>query len=200
MPSLRPVRRVAELGSLGGVGMKRIMVLVLAFALGCAGGSSDLQGWAVDGRPAPDEPWRKRDGPFLAMLFLTDQAEALYNRWNTEPGNFATRNIHAAPPGTKVEAVVVFLGCEPDASGNCNVWGSATVETDDGRVLARDVQVPLWVGRPAVPDPALNISEHGVGLVVEESVSSYRLHMVVSDRTAQREVRLVHELAVSSEQ
>ena len=42
----------------------------------------------------------------------------------------------------------------------------------------------------------LNISEHGVDLVVEESVSSYRFHMVVSDRNAERNVTLVHDLAV----
>ena len=177
--------------------MRRSALLLLAAMLGCAAPTPDEQGWDINGVLASDEPSRGHDGPFLAMLFLTDDAEALYDRWNSEPGNFRTQNMHSARPGASVEAVVVFVRCQRDPAGNCNVWGTATVEASDGRILARDVEVPLWVGRAPVPDPALNISEHGIGLVVEASVSSYKFHMVVSDRNAERTVTLVHDLIVS---
>jgi hypothetical protein len=131
------------------------------------------------------------------MLFITDDAEALYARWNSEPGNFRPNNIHSAAPGAKIEAVVVFAGCQPDAAGNCNIEGRATVEASDGRVLARNADVPLFIGHPPSPHPALNISEHGVGLVVEEKVASYRFRMVVTDLTGKRRVTLVHDLEVN---
>jgi hypothetical protein len=79
--------------------MRRSALLVLTLTLACAATSPNKQGWVVNGDPVPDEAWRKHDGPFLAMLVVTDQAEALYDRWNTVPGNFATHNIHSAVPG-----------------------------------------------------------------------------------------------------
>ena len=118
----------------------------------------NAHGWSVNGVLVPDEPWRGHDGPFLAALFLTDDAEAVYERWRTQPGDFKTGNIHEARSGARVEAVVVFMRCQPDETGNCQVWGTATVEAGDGRVVARGVEVPLWVGRPPPPDPRREIA------------------------------------------
>lgn len=171
-------------------------LVALALTLGCGGGPPrGDHGWVVDGTLVPDEPWRGHDGPFLAALFLTDDAEAVYDRWNTQPGNFKSGNIHEAPPGATVEAVVVFTRCQVDEHGDCHVWGTATVESD-GRVLVQHTEVPLWVGKPPPPDPALGIAEHGVALVVEQAASFYSFRMVVSDRVARREVQLVEHLSV----
>jgi hypothetical protein len=176
-------------------------LVVLLSVAGCSGTpEADGYGWAVNGVLVPDEPWRGHDGPFLAALFLTDDADAVYERWRTQPGGFRTGNINEAVSGDTVEAVVVFARCQPDRHGNCQVWGKATVVAGSGRVLARQVEVPLYVGHPPPPDPALGIAEHGVALVVNESSSPYAFHMVVSDRVAGREVKLVNHLAVAGGQ
>jgi hypothetical protein len=173
-------------------------LIILAFACaGCSGAPPDAYGWSVDGVLAPDEPWRGHDGPFLAQLVLTDDAKALYEIWNTKPGNVPMRpTVHAAP-GTHVETVVLFVHCQPDRDGNCSVWGEATVEASDGRVLADGIEVPLWVDRPPPPGDALGISEHGIGLVVADFAGSYTFRVVVTDRVAGREVALAQELAVA---
>ena len=87
--------------------------------------------------------------------------------------------------------MVFFARCQPDGHGNCSVWGKASVETSDGRVLAKGVEVPLWVDRPPLPGDALGVSEHGVGLVVADFAGSYTFRVVVTDRVAGREVALV---------
>lgn len=176
---------------------REALVVLLVLAAACSTSStSDGYGWSVNGVLVPDEPWRGHDGPFLAALFLTDDAEAVYERWNAEPGDFRTGNVHETLPGATVEAVVVFMRCEPDDSGNCQVWSKATVEAGDGRILAHGLEVPVWVGRPPPPDPALGIGEHGVALVVDEASTPYSFRVVVSDRVAQRQVELVESLRV----
>jgi hypothetical protein len=105
------------------------------------------------------------------------------------------RHVARAVPGSRVETAVFFARCEPDAAGSCSVWGTATIEASDGRVLAKQVEVALWVDHP--PPAGLGVSEHGLGVVVEDFAGSYTFHFVVTDRVARREVSLVQELAVA---
>jgi hypothetical protein len=175
-----------------------LVITSLAFALAaCAQPAPNDHGWRVNGVRVPDEPWRAHDGPFLALLFITDDAQAIYEFWNTQPGNVPVEPVASAAPGVAVEAVVMFVRCQPDRDGNCNVWGTASVIASDGRVLASETEVPLWVGRPPPQGDALGISEHGVGLVVESFPGSYTFRMVVTDRVADRQVSLAQELAVA---
>ena len=180
--------------------MSRLGAVLLALAamlLACAAPPQVDQGWYVNGAPVPDEPWRAHDGPFLAALVITDDAESLYEFWNTKPGNVPVSPVTKIAPGTSVEAVVFFIGCETDSQGNCDIRGSATVIAPDGRLLADRIEVPLWVGRPAPPGGALGISEHGVGMTDERLPGSYTFRIVVSDRIGNREVPLERELTIA---
>ena len=182
--------------------MIRIVFLILSLALvslACASPSANDYGWYVNDVLVSDEPWRSHDGPLLALLFITDEvkAEALYDFWNTEAGNVPIEGITTVAPGVAVETVVVFAGCEPDDEGNCAVWGTASVVTGAGRVLAEQIEVPIWVGRPPPQGASLGISEHGVGTVTDRFAGSYTFRMVVTDRVAEREVPLVRELVIA---
>ena len=168
--------------------------LVAAY-LACASPTDD-RGWYVDGVPVADEAWRGHDGPFLATLILTDVPETIYDFWNTKPGNVPVVSITKIAPNTGVEAVVIFAGCKPDHQGNCGVWGTATVISPAGSLLADRIEIPLWVGRPPPPGRALGISEHGIGMRNESAPGSYIFHMVVTDRIADRRVSLKQELTI----
>lgn len=178
--------------------MKRTALQLCVLALGslcCAAAPRDEYGWFVDGKRVPDEAWRAHDGPFLAQLVLTADARALQAAWNDDPDGAPVRPLDHAAPDSKVETVVFFARCEPDREGNCSVWGTATVEASDGRVLANRVEVPLWVDHP--PPPGLGVSEHGLGVVIEDFAGSYTFRFVVTDRVGRREVSLMQELAVA---
>ncbi len=173
----------------------QILVLALAWAA-CAGAAPDVDGRRVGGGPDSDSPWRGHDGPFLAQLVLAHGARALYETWIAQPGDAPLEPAVQAVPGARVETVVYFAHCQPGGDGNCSVWGEATLEASDGRVLASGIEVPLSVGRPPPPGGTLGMSEHGIGLVVEHFAGSYTFRVVVTDRVAGREVTLVRELAV----
>jgi hypothetical protein len=170
-------------------------VVALAWT-GCAGGEPAADGSRVAGASAPDEPWRGRDGPFRAQLVLVHGARALYDAWSAQPGAVPLEPPVRAVPGARVETIVYFAGCQPGGDGHCSVFGKATLETSDGRVLAKEVEVVLSVDRPPPSGDRLGMSEHGIGLVVEDFAGSYTFRVVVTDRVAAREVTLVRELAV----
>jgi hypothetical protein len=174
-----------------------VLLLLAAVLLACAAPPEVGQGWYVDGAPVPDEPWRAHDGPFLAMLVITDDPESLYKFWNTKPGNVPVSPLANVAPGASVEAVVFFIGCESDSRGNCDIRGKATVIAPDGRLLADQIEIPLWVGRPAPPGRALGISEHGVGMTNERLPGLYTFRLVVSDRIGNREIQLERGLTIA---
>jgi hypothetical protein len=154
--------------------------------------------WPLLGLGAPlSEPWRARDGPFLAQLVLTDQAKALQASWNERPGDAAPPSLVQAAPGSRAEALVFFAGCQPDADGSCKLWGQASVTAPDGSVLAAGVEIPLSLERPPPAPPALAVAEHGIGMRVQDVPGTYSFRMRVIDRVAGREVTLIRELAVA---
>lgn len=186
----------------GGIGASGATVgrlrLILALWLACAGcaAPTGAEGRPLADAPAPGASWRGRDGPFRAELVLAHGARALLESWSAQPGTVPVEPPLDAVPGARVETVVYFAHCQPGGDGRCSVWGRATLERSDGRVLAKDVEVPLSVDRPPPSGDTLGMSEHGIGLVVEDFAGSYTFRVVVTDRVAGREVELVRELAV----
>ena len=145
---------------------------------------------------AADEPWQGQDGPFRAELVLSDQAKAVQASWNEKPGAAPVAGIERAARGTRAETVVFFRGCQPDSDGSCKVWGIASVSAPDGSVLAANVDVPLSLERPPPAPPALAVSQHGIGLVVQQAGGTYTFKMQVIDRVAGRQVMLLRNLDV----
>jgi hypothetical protein len=145
---------------------------------------------------AADEPWQGQDGPFAAQLVLSDAAKALQASWTEKPGDAVPGGLARAVRGTRAETVVFFSGCKPDTDGSCKVWGIASVSAPDGSVLAANVDVPLSLDRPPPKPPALAVSQHGIGLVVQQPEGTYTFKMQVIDRVAGRQVVLLRSLDV----
>jgi hypothetical protein len=171
-------------------------VALAVFVSVCSAAAGVQYGWYENGTLVPDNPGRGHDGPFLAQLSLTDDPDALYERWNTKPGNFQIKAVEEAAPGTVIEAVVFFAHCEANALGNCDIRGIGTVLLDDGFAVAKDVEIPIYVDHPQPPGATLGIAESGMKLQIEPEETSYRFEVSVTDRIANRTVKLVRELKV----
>jgi hypothetical protein len=171
------------------------LLFMVAIAISTSAVAGD-DGWYVDGVLVPDESWRGHDGAFLAQLILTDNANAIYEYWNNQPGAMKVAPISKVRPGVKASAIAFFAHCQPDSNGNCNVWGKVSIKTSTGRVLGKDIDVPLWVGRPPPGGDALGIAEQDIGLIVEDFDGSYTFQVVVSDRIADRHISLTQILTV----
>jgi hypothetical protein len=177
-----------------------IKVLSICLMLLIAGANYlHSDGWFEGGRPVPDEKWRRHDGPFKALLIVTDHADALYEAWNNRPGNIPASTVTRVAPGTAVEAVVFFAGCQPDHNGNCQIAGVGNVISKSGRKVAKDVAVDIWPSRPAPPPPALGISEHGMGLVVTSEDLGYTFSLRLTDLVSKRSLVLERSFDVGKE-
>jgi hypothetical protein len=175
-----------------------MLIMAAVLGIGVAWGQ-----WREEGKEVPDEPWRKSVGGFGAMLLLTDKPDAFFEACNKPPSPDYKPEISSPGDirrGSKVVAVVVFTNCRGDEKGNCDAEVDFKLLRPDGSVYAEHKGAELWRGKPAPPDPFLQLGLANLGFEVEpdDPVGEYRLEAVVRDKIAKVEVLLVRRIKVLS--
>lgn len=164
---------------------------------------SNAPKWQQDGRAVPDEAWRRADGPFAAMLLVTDEPNEFLEAWARPASPDYKPYVHRVSEtrrGGVVAAMILFARCAPDASGNCRSVVDFRVLRPDGSVYAEH-RAPLWDGAPP-PYTSLQLGTAHMVFEVEPSdpLGSYRIEAIVRDQIAKRRVALSQELSVLERQ
>lgn len=161
-------------------------------------GQADAK-WHVDGKEVPATEWRSADGPFRAMLFFTDEPQALYRAWNSG-ARPQVNGVESIRPGQQFEAIVIFVDCEPNDQRQCRVTSDWKIATSDGRNLGEASRVPTWVDKRAGRPQELMIAERGVGMSAELGFGgSYIFTVLVRDEISGRQVELRRQITVATE-
>ena len=174
-----------------------LLLLVLALAAGPALGQ-----WREDGKVVPDNDWRKSAGSFGAMMMLTEDPEKFFEQWNKPPSPDYKPKITTTEElrrGGHVAALVLFIGCQADSSGNCSVEADYLLRSPDGGVYGEQKNVKVWKDKPAPPDMTMQLGVSVFGLEVEEGdpLGTYMFEAKVRDRNAKVEVLLKRPLKVA---
>jgi len=154
--------------------------------------TNEGEGRHANGGLVRDESWRRSDGPFGAMLLLTDQPEQFHRAWNHPDSPGYTPTIHRVSEvrrGGRVAAMIVFARCAPDSMGSCRSEVDFTVLRPDGSVYASDHGSSLWEGPPP-PDLQLGNAYLLLNLEPTDPLGRYQIHAAVRDEVAGRRVLL----------
>jgi hypothetical protein len=154
--------------------------------------TNEGEGWQANGRLARDESWRRSDGPFGAMLLLTDQPDQFHRAWNHPGSPGYTPTIHRVSEvrrGDTVAAMIVFARCAPDSLGSCKSEVDFTVLRPDGSVYAANHGSSLWEGPPP-PDLQLGNAYLSLSLEPRDPLGRYQIRAAVRDEVAGRRVLL----------
>jgi hypothetical protein len=158
--------------------MNRLLLLVALVASAA---------WAVD---APNKSPQPQS--FEVSLTVTEKGNELFDSWDHPTGKpFNVEPVKVAPRGKFLSAVVLFKGCQPDASGNCNAVMDIVAYDPMGKTYGNMPHVELWQNKPA-PDPHYSqLSRNYMGLVIEPNDISgtYLVRVVARDQNAKTEAR-----------
>lgn len=165
--------------------------LCLAALIGLAWNSAQAEEtWLLNGRTAgPDSSRAVADG-FAVMQIATPDPQGLMTAWN-RPGDWVsittTNQIARNKP---IVTFIVFRGCKAGPTGACNVTAEFEVFDPAGKVYAKQ-QADIWVGRPPPPAKAIELSEGGMGLVIEDKdpLGVYRVSATITDNVAGKTLR-----------
>lgn len=157
--------------------------------------------WRRDREVVEDEPWRRSDGEFGAMLLLTADPDAFLEQWGrpAAPG-YAPKitTVSQANRGDVVVAMILFTRCAPSPSGRCNSLADFRVARPDGSIYAEHAGAVVWRDKP--PDErALQLGQAQLAFEIEpeDPIGVYKIHTTVRDLVAKRSVELMQALAVS---
>jgi hypothetical protein len=175
---------------------------LLAIGAVLLAGSASGQ-WQQNGEPVPDEPWRRSDGDFGAMLMLTDRADDFLAQWQqpARPGyRPSLHSVSEARRGDTVTALILFTRCEASVLGECRSDLDWRVVRPDGSLYASHREVELW-NAPPPPRGALQLGAGELTFEIErdDPFGRYEIHADVHDRVGDRRVSLVRVLTVLGE-
>lgn len=131
-----------------------------------------LAQWKSEGVPVPDEPFRKSDGAFGAMLLLTDEPQEFIDAWE-KPETPAIKTTDVAKRGIPIVAFVLFVGCK-EVKGVCNSTVDFTVLRPDGSEYAKASGAELWKDKPAPAADVIELSLANLGIRIEPEDPSGR--------------------------
>lgn len=142
---------------------------------------------------AADSPKSLRDRrPLEVSVTVTDKGNELFDAWDRPTGKpFGVESIKSARRGKVLAAVVLFKGCTPVSSGNCDAEMDIVAYDPNGKIYGEMPRVELWQGKPAPEAGYTQLSRTYMGLVIEPSdpPGVYRIVVVARDLVAKTEAR-----------
>ena len=142
---------------------------------------------AADVKPAD-----KAEPTLEINLIVTAKGKELFNSWNRPTSKpFQIEPVKVAERGPFLSAVVLFKGCKPDATGNCDVDLDITAYDPRGKVYSEMKGVELWKQKSA-PDAGytqLGIDYMGIVIEPQDLPGTYRVTAVAKDRNAKSEAK-----------
>ena len=128
---------------------------------------------------------------FTVKVIVTAEGDALYKAWDSGRLGFNVVPVRAAARGQFLSAIVLFTGCQPDSSGNCNAEMGLTAYDPSGKVYGEMPNAELWKSKPAPTSGATQLSRDFMGIVIEpaDRAGTYRVVVVARDMNAKREAK-----------
>lgn len=167
-----------------------VLVVILLFSVPA------LAQWKDNGVPVPDEPWRRSDGTFGAMLLLSDKPEQFMDDW-LKPNPPSMSTTEEAKRGEPIVAFVLFVGCK-EVGEVCNSVVDFKVNRPDGTEYASHAGAELWKGKPGPLGDRIQLSLANLGIRIEpeDPAGKYTVTARVTDLNAFRTVELEQHFTV----
>jgi hypothetical protein len=157
---------------------------LIALLLACLVGSYAHAGWPDrQGKPLADVEDRKANGNFGAQLIFTTDEQGLFKKWATPSEGVNIDNVESVEINKPISAFIIFFGCKPASSGNCNVSMRFRVLQPDGKVYSETPAMEVWQDKPAPPGHSLELSVQYLKVIVEphEQRGRYTVQTQVRD-------------------
>jgi len=135
-------------------------------------------------------------GGLQAKLFLTADEKALVRIWETSPTPPRLPVTERVRLGTSASTVIVFKGCETDATGRCDVGVDFAVTGPDGKAQNAG-SASLWTRAPLGQKFMLGEASATLKFNGEEDLGAYTVRARLVDRVAGRQLELSAPLSVA---
>ena len=155
-------------------------------------------GWFSGDKELEATAWRKSNGDFKAMLFLSTDPQQVYSDWNQGKAPKFSQ-LKSVRDSQNVEAIILFAGCERSVKPTCDIVGDWIIKVKNGEVLDEVKDSPIYSGPSPVIEDQLLISTNAVGIKASQSDQQYTLIVTLKDRNSERKITLQQSVEVAVE-
>lgn len=161
-------------------------LVLVPHAAGAGLGSRD-----ITPKSSPAQPGSTAVGGMLRVQQIaTNDVRQLLEAW-AKPTigvslNVTTRTVRGKP----ITTFLVFFGCAPDPSGNCNLTADFDVTDAQGKVTLVTKAIAIWTKPPSANAAyLLSMSSFGVGFDEADEIGDFNINVVTVDHVAGVKVR-----------
>jgi hypothetical protein len=144
-------------------------------------------GWInKSGETLPDSDSRKASGDFGVHMVLVADDKRMFQVWGTPSETVNIDTVETVPVNGQVNAFMVFSGCKPDRTGNCDVAMRFRVYQPNGKVYADTPPMEVWQGKRPPPGKSLELSVQYLKVVIEptDMLGKYIVSAQVKDNVS----------------
>ncbi len=140
----------------------------------------------------PETDARKSVSAFNAEMIFVENERALFAGWLAPAASVNVSTINTTVIGKGISAFIIFGGCKPDSSGNCNVTMQFRVVRPDGEVYGAPPELEVWQGKPAPKGKSLELSIRYMKIIIEpkDQLGDYIVYANVKDENAGTSLKL----------
>ena len=168
--------------------IQRLLVATFLLLAACAPNSATHSTDAVIMSTWPGSANAK---DFGASLYLIEDMDRFLLDWS-KPGDPARFDMtNSVKIGSSVEAIVIFWGCAPDASGKCQLYSEISVLGKAGPLSNPPRPMPVWADVPPPPSGMLQLGQTSTSIAPAGQPAQLRVQALITDRVSGESVTLV---------
>lgn len=182
----KSVKVLMVIAQLCGLFLRLSVTLALGLMLLCGPQASAQDRLFENGRSIKGDRASASSNGFSVQQVATLDGEGFSERWNKP-----TVGVELAPASQMLRnqpifTFVVFTGCAPDRTGNCNVTVSYKMFDPEGKPFGEQLNSPVWVGLPPPGRHIIQLSSVYLGMVVEDKdpLGTYRISASITDHVS----------------
>jgi len=146
-----------------------------------------MAGWIdKSGKNLPDTQDRKAVGDFGAQVVLVADDQRMFELWGTPSKTVNIQTIDKVSVNGQVNAFVVFSGCKPGKTGNCDVTAKFKVFQPNGKIYADTPPMEIWQAKRPPPGKSLELGVQYLKVVIEPTdlLGKYVVNTQVRDNVS----------------
>lgn len=144
------------------------------------------------GESLPETDARKSASGFNAEMIFVENERTLFAGWLAPAASVNVSTTNTTVIGKGMSAFIIFGGCKPDSSGNCNVTMQFRVVRPDGKTYAESPDMEVWNNKPAPKAKSLELSIEYMKIIIEpkDQLGDYIVYANVKDENAGTSLQL----------
>ena len=131
----------------------------------------------------------KSAGDFGVQIVLTADDKKFRTSWSRSTTPPSLQSANTVQRGAPISAMIIFHGCTPTRTGNCDATVAFALVAPDGKITPAG-DGPLWASPPLQGKLLLSNASVTIGFDKTDLVGTYRIQATATDKVSGKKIQV----------